>query len=111
MQQALKLRNIQLSAVIEDIMGATAQASIRIISGERDPITLVRLRHPACHSSEETLAKALTGTWQAEQLFVLQQALALFDALRRRRCLATAVPPTFGRRLGRYHQVTHSQTE
>jgi len=34
MQQALKLMNIQLSAVIEDIMGATGQT---IINGERDP--------------------------------------------------------------------------
>jgi hypothetical protein len=59
-------------------------------------------------SSEETIAKELTGTWQVEQLFVLQQALVLFDALRRMRCLATAMPPTFGLRLGRYHQVTHA---
>ena len=59
-------------------------------------------------SSEETIAKELTGTWQVEQLFVLQQALILFDALRRMRCLATAMPPTFGLRLGRYHQVTHA---
>jgi transposase len=80
MQQALKLMNIQLSVVIEDIMGTTGQAILRaIVNGERDPVSLARLRHPACHSSEETIAKALTGTWQAELLFVLGQALALFD--------------------------------
>lgn len=80
MQQALKQMNIQLSIVIEDIMGTTGQAILRaIVNGERDPVMLARLRHPNCHSSEETIAKALTGTWQAELLFVLQQALALFD--------------------------------
>jgi transposase len=80
MQQALKQMNIQLSVVLTDIMGTTGQAIIRaIVAGERDPVTLARLRHPACHSSEETIARALTGTWQAEHLFVLKQALALFD--------------------------------
>jgi transposase len=80
MQQALKQMNIQLSVVLADIMGTTGQAIIRaIVAGERDPVTLARLRHPACHSSEETIAKALTGTWHVEHLFVLQQALALFD--------------------------------
>jgi hypothetical protein len=61
-------------------MGTTGQAILRaIVNGERDPVTLARLRHPNCRSSEETIAKALTGTWQAELLFVLWQALALFD--------------------------------
>jgi transposase len=74
MQQALKQMNIQLSVVIEDIMGTTGQAILRaIVNGERDPVILARLRHPNCHSSEETIAKALTGNWQAELLFVLQQ--------------------------------------
>jgi transposase len=80
MQQALKQMNIQLSIVIEDIMGTTGQAILRaIVKGERDPVILARFRHPNCHSSEETIAKALTGSWQAELLFVLEQALALFD--------------------------------
>lgn len=80
MQQALKQMNIQLSIVIEDIMGTTGQAILRaIVNGERDPVVLAQLRHPNGHSSEETIAKALTGSWQTELLFVLQQALALFD--------------------------------
>ena len=80
MQQALKQMNIQLSIVIEASMGTTGQAILRaIVDGERDPVVLARLRHPNCHSSEETIAKALTGSWQAELLFVLQQALARFD--------------------------------
>lgn len=80
MQQALKQMNIQLSVVLTDIMGTTGQAIIRaIVAGERNPVALAQLRHPACRSSEEMIAKALTGTWHPEHLFVLQQALALFD--------------------------------
>jgi len=80
MQQALKQMNIPLSIVIEDIMGTTGQAILRaIVNGERDRVVLAQLRHPNCHSSAETIAKALTGSRQTELLFVLQQALALFD--------------------------------
>jgi transposase len=80
MQKALKLMNIQLSEVLTDITGVTGQAILRaIVHGERDPLTLAQLRNPACKSSADDLAKALTGTWRAEQLFILQQALALFD--------------------------------
>jgi len=38
-----------------------------------------QLRHPACQSSEDTIAKALTGDWKVEQLFVLKQSLELYD--------------------------------
>lgn len=81
MQQALKVMNIQLSEVITDIAGATGQAILRaIVAGERDPVRLAQHRNPACKASTELIAKALTGTWKAEQVFVLRQALALYDA-------------------------------
>lgn len=81
MQQALKVMNLQLSEVLSDIVGVTGLAIIRaILAGERNPVRLAQLRVPSCRSSEETIAKALTGTWKAEQLFVLQQAVALYDA-------------------------------
>jgi transposase len=80
MQQALKVMNLQLREVITDITGATGLAIIRaIVAGERDPVRLAQHRNPACKSSMETIAKALTGTWKDEQLFVLQQALTLYD--------------------------------
>lgn len=80
MQKALKLMNIQLSEVLTDITGVTGQAILRaIVHGERDPLKLAQLRNPACKSSADDLAKALTGTWRDEQVFILQQALALFD--------------------------------
>jgi transposase len=72
--------NVQLGEVLTDIMGATGQAILRaIVAGERDPVVLAQLRNPACKSPHQLIAKALTGTWQDEHLFILQQALALFD--------------------------------
>jgi transposase len=80
MQKALKLMNLQLSEVLTDITGVTGQAILRaIVHGERDPLKLAQLRNPACKSSADELAKALTGTWRDELLFILQQGLALFD--------------------------------
>jgi hypothetical protein len=80
MQRALQQMNLQLERVLSDIMGTTGQTIIRaIVAGERDPLTLAQLRNPACKSSEEMIAKALTGTWKPELLFVLTQALTLYD--------------------------------
>jgi transposase len=78
--KALLQMNVQLPAVLSDVMGETGQLIIRaIVAGERDPLTLAHLRFPGCKSSEDEIAKALTGTWQAEYLFELQQALELVD--------------------------------
>ncbi len=80
MQKALHQMNLQLPHVLSDITGATGMAILRaIVAGERDPVKLAQVRNPRCQSSEETIAKALTGEWKAEQLFVLQQSLELHD--------------------------------
>src|SRR6266851_3436199 len=61
--------------------GATGLRIIRaILAGERDPEALAGLRHYSCHSSAETIAKALTGSYRTEHLFALEQALSLYDA-------------------------------
>jgi transposase len=81
MQKALTEMNLQLHHVVADITGATGLRIIRaILAGERDPEALASLRHYSCHSSAETIARALTGSYRAEHLFALEQALALFDA-------------------------------
>jgi len=81
MLKALTQMHIQLDHVLSDLMGKTGQAIVRAsVAGERDPVTLAQLRNPACKASSDTIAKALTGSWHAEQLFVLKQALALYDA-------------------------------
>ena len=79
-QQALKVMNIRLSEVLTDVMGTTGLTIIRAIAaGERDPVVLAQHRTVSCRSSVDLIAKALTGTWKDEQVFVLQQALALYD--------------------------------
>jgi transposase len=81
MQKALTEMNLQLHHVVADITGATGLRIIRaILAGERDPEALASLRHYSCHSNAETIAKALTGSYRAEHLFALDQALALYDA-------------------------------
>jgi transposase len=80
MQKAFQQMNIQLPQVLSDITGVTGLAIVRaIIAGERDGVKLAQLRNPHCKSSEETIAKALTGTWKAEHLFALQQGLEFYD--------------------------------
>lgn len=80
MQKVLHQMNLQLDVVLSDIMGLTGQAILRaILAGERDPVTLAKLRHPNCHSSGDTTAKALTGSYRDDYLFVLQQAMQLYD--------------------------------
>jgi hypothetical protein len=39
------------------------------------------MRDTRCHSSAEVIEKALTGHYRGEHLFVLEQALALYDVL------------------------------
>ena len=80
MQKALQQMNVQLTQVLTDITGTTGLAIIRaIVGGERDPIQLARFRNRHCASSTEEIAKALTGHYQPEHVFTLQQALALYD--------------------------------
>ncbi len=83
MQKALTEMNLQLHHVVADITGATGLRIIRaILAGECDPKVLARLRDYRCHSSTETIEKALTGSYRDEHLFALEQALALYDAYR-----------------------------
>jgi transposase len=79
-QKALRQMNIQLDQVLSDITGTTGMAIIRaIVNGERDGVELARFRDKRCQSSEETIAKALTGNWKPEHLFALRQSLELYD--------------------------------
>src|SRR5687768_13093964 len=80
MIQALKHMNIQLSLVLTDITGKSGMAMLRaIVAGERDVQQLAQFRESGCKHSETEIAKALTGTWDDAQLFILQQAVEIFD--------------------------------
>jgi transposase len=81
MQKALTEMNLQLHHVVADITGASGLRIIRtILAGERDPAVLAHLRDTRCHTSVETITKALTGNYRPEHLFALEQALALYEA-------------------------------
>jgi transposase len=78
--QALKHMNIQLSLVLTDITGKSGVAILRaIVGGERDVEQLAHVRESSCKHSEAEIAKALTGKWDDAHLFVLEQALEIFD--------------------------------
>ena len=80
MQKALTQMNIQLAHVIADVVGETGQRILRaIVAGERDGAILAAMKHPRLQASEADLAKSLQGTWRAEHLFALKQALNAFD--------------------------------
>ena len=80
MQKALQLMNLQLTQVLKDITGVTGQQIIRaIVAGERNPVVLAQFRDKRCKHSTDEIAKALTGNYRPEHLFVLKQALHLYD--------------------------------
>ena len=80
MQKALLQMNIHLEQAVSDVTGVTGQKIIRgILFGMREPKELATLREHGCKKSEEEFVKALTGTWREEHLFVLKQALELYD--------------------------------
>ena len=84
MQKALVQMNIQLTEVLSDVMGQSGQAIIRdIVAGQRDARVLARHRHRRVKASEADIVKALTGNWREEHLFVLAQALAMYDDIAR----------------------------
>jgi len=84
MQKSLVQMNIQLTEVLTDVMGTTGQAIIRaIVAGERDPKALAKHRDRRVKASAEKVTKALTGNWRDEHLFVLCQALAMYDDIAR----------------------------
>jgi transposase len=106
MQKALTQMNLQLHKVLADITGVTGMRIIRaIVQGERNPQKLALMREPEVKNTPETIAKALDGDYREEHLFVLKQALELYDFYHRQieacdleieRCLhrfATKVDP------------------
>jgi len=80
MQKVLEEMNVKLTEVVSDIVGQTGMKILKdIVRGERDPLRLAKHRHDRCKATEAEIARALEGTWRAEQLFALQQALKLYE--------------------------------
>jgi transposase len=76
MQKALDQMNIQIHHVISDITGKTGLAIIAaIVSGDRDPHTLAKLRDSRIRATEEVIVKSLVGDYRPEHIFTLGQSL------------------------------------
>ena len=81
MQKALEQMNVKLHKVVADLTGTTGMAIIRaLLAGQCDPVALAKLRDRRCKNPAEVIAKSLEGTWRAEHLFALKQAVTLYDA-------------------------------
>lgn len=79
MQKALMQMNVQLHHAVADITGVTGLSIVpAIVNGERDPAVLIQYRDVRCKKPPEILFRALTGNWQPEHLFALEQAVSLF---------------------------------
>lgn len=80
MQKALTVMNLRLTNVLSDITGVTGMKILRaIIAGERNAQVLAQFRDEHCAKSEAEIAKSLEGHYKPEQVFVLQQAVELYD--------------------------------
>jgi transposase len=78
-QKALDQMNLQVHHVISDIVGQTGLAIVdAILSGERDPLKLAKLRNERIKASEEVIAKSLVGDYRPEHLFTLRQSLTAY---------------------------------
>jgi transposase len=77
MGKALVAMNLHLGLVVSDLVGDTGLRIIEaIVQGQRDPRELVKLRDVRCKKSTVAeMEAALSGTYDEEQLFILQQSL------------------------------------
>ena len=79
MQKALDQMNLPVHHVISDIVGRTGWAIVdAILDGQRDPLTLAKLRNERIQASEEVIAKSLVGDYRPEHLFTLRQSLSAY---------------------------------
>jgi len=80
MQKYLRLLNLRLDVVVNDICGLTGMAIIKAIcSGEKNPERLADLRHHNCKKSKEEIAKALHSNGRLDYIFALKQELEMYE--------------------------------
>jgi transposase len=79
-QKALRLMNIRLDVVINDITGKSGRAILdAIIGGERNPTKLASLTSNLVKKSKEEIALALQGHWRDDLLFEVSSCLSFYD--------------------------------
>jgi transposase len=100
MQKALERMNIKLHDVISSLAGASGLAVVRaIVAGERSPQALLALCDVRIRSAKaEQVLESLRGTWDAEHIFALRQALQSWDHYQRQitdcdRQIEAVLPP------------------
>lgn len=81
MHKALERMNIKLHDVISSLAGLSGLAVIRaIVAGERSPEALLALCDQQIRRAKaEQVKESLRGTWNAEHLFALRQALQSWE--------------------------------
>ncbi len=82
MQKALRLMNLRLDVVLNDITGVSGIRIIEaILNGERDGEKLSQLAHPRVRKSKKDIADALQGQWSEEILFELKSSYGLYKVM------------------------------
>jgi transposase len=81
LQKALERMNVKLHDVLSSVVGVSGLKVIRaILQGERRPGELLALCDGQIQKKKaDAVKEALRGTWKAEHLFALQQALELWE--------------------------------
>jgi hypothetical protein len=79
MQQAMRLMNIRLDNILNDIMGKSGKAIISaILEGNRDPFYLASLADPRVRKKKEEIVAGLQGQWNESQLFILEDCFEAY---------------------------------
>lgn len=79
MQKYLRLLNLRLDVVVNDIAGQTGLAIIdAVCKGETNSVALASLRNGRCKKSEAEIAKALCGNGRKDYLFALTQEYEIY---------------------------------
>ena len=80
MSQNLRLMNLRLDVVVNDLVGLTGLKIIEAVChGESDAHKLAALRHANCRKSEEEIAKGLQSNGRKDYLFALKQEYAQYQ--------------------------------
>ena len=80
MQKSLRMMNLRLDVVINDITGKTGMAIIQaILGGERNGKTLSQLADARVKKSRAEIAEALQGHWDEELLYELEDCYQLYQ--------------------------------
>lgn len=79
MQKYLRLMNMRLDVVVEDITGVTGMKIIAsICNGQEDPQKLASLRNGNCKKSEQEIASALQSNGRKDFLFALKHEYQMY---------------------------------